>query len=76
MCQENFLQVGEGFPRYCLQLVALVRLSFEPYDGDVGPGDRHVRPGVYGHEAWFVTDLALCNQARVGHFRDDSVWGT
>jgi hypothetical protein len=59
VCQENFLKYGEGASRHHLQHVALVWLSFGPSGGDVGPGDSHVRHGVYGHEAWFFTDPAL-----------------
>lgn len=32
------------------------------------------RSGVDGHEAWLVTDPALCDYARVGPFHDDSAW--
>jgi hypothetical protein len=72
MCQENFLQDGECFPRCRLQRVALVSLSFGSTGGDVGPGLSHVRPGVHGHKARFVPDPALCDQARVGILRNDS----
>jgi hypothetical protein len=30
--------------------------------------------GVHGHEAWFVTDPALCDHAWVGHFRNVNSW--
>jgi hypothetical protein len=50
----------------------LVWLSFWPFGSDVGPGHSHVRPGVHSHEAWFVTDTALCDQARVGPLRNYS----
>jgi hypothetical protein len=43
------------FPRYRLQRVDLVLLSYGPSDGDVGPGYSH------GHEARLVTDAALCD---------------
>jgi hypothetical protein len=59
-CQESFLQDGKGFPRYHLQGVSLVHLSFGPCSGDVGPGYCHVRSSVNGHEAYFFTDQALC----------------
>jgi hypothetical protein len=76
-CLENFLQDEEDFLGYRLQRETLVRLSFGPSGCDVGPGDSDVRFSVDGHEAWFVTDPALCDQASVCPFRDDSAswWG-
>jgi hypothetical protein len=69
--QENFLQNGEGFPRYCLQCVMLLWLSFVPSGGDVRPGHSYVCSSVHGNEAWFVTNPALCDQASVGPFHYD-----
>lgn len=59
-CHESFLQDGEGFSRYHLQRVALIRLPFGPTGSDVSPGHSNVPPGV-DHEASFVTDPALCD---------------
>jgi hypothetical protein len=72
-CHENFFLDGKDFPRYHLWHVALVRLSFGPSSGDVGSGDSHVRSSVNGHEACFVTNPVLCEQARVCPFHNDSM---
>jgi hypothetical protein len=69
--QGNFLQDGQGFPVYRLQLETLVQLSFEPSGGDVWPRHSYVRPGVHGHKARSVTDPAMCDQVRVGLFCND-----
>jgi hypothetical protein len=60
-CQNNCLQNGEGFLRYCLQHLALVQLPFGPSSGDAGPGDSHICFSVDGREPRFVTDPALCD---------------
>jgi hypothetical protein len=55
------LQDGEGFTRHRLQHAALVLLPFEPSGGDIGHGDSHLRSGLDGHEALYVTDPVLCD---------------
>jgi hypothetical protein len=55
-----------------MQLETLVQLSFGPSGGDVWPRHIYVRSSVHGHKAQFVTDSALCDQARVGLFFNDS----
>lgn len=45
-----------------------------PFGGNVGPGDSHIHPRINSHEAWFITDPALCDYTRVGPFRYDSAW--
>jgi hypothetical protein len=46
---RHYLQDRDGFPRYRLQPVALIWLSFGPSGGDVGPGRSPRSRGMASH---------------------------
>jgi hypothetical protein len=52
----------------------MVRPPFGPCLRNVGSRNNYLRPSVHCHGAWFVTDPALCDKARVGLFHNVSAW--
>jgi hypothetical protein len=66
--EENFLQDGQCFSGYRLQLETLVQLLL----GHPAAMSGLATVNVHGHKARFVTDAALYDQAKVGFFCIDS----